>query len=73
MSDDRRPLWERRPYVRRPRVGEWVEGRTGPERVVAVNRDGTRITTVDRLGRTAIAVRVPVGYYRRTAPMEVTP
>jgi hypothetical protein len=51
------------PYRKRPRVGDVIDGPTGPERVVRVYANGVRLDIVDRLERSWQRQRARSGWW----------
>lgn len=52
-------------YVRRPKVGDVIEWRTGPVEVRRVFRDGVKLEVYDALGRDWTIERAESGWWTR--------
>jgi hypothetical protein len=56
----------RTPYIRRPHIGDRIQGPTGVETVIRViGRTGEQIVTTDRIGREWHRRRAPSGTWVR--------
>jgi len=50
-------------YRKRPKIGDVIDGPTGPELVTRVYHYGERLDTVDDLRRTWLRERAPTGWW----------